>query len=133
MTAPSPAALAMAREGFAPCPTCRQYSHSIGEDQIAKAFRHFQGMFSHRDDGIPTQFAFDQETRDAAQVLVAALSKTEALVDALRPFAKALEEWGDEPNQQNVRDLWDHPLAMNITLGDFRRARNKLALIEGNA
>lgn len=31
------------REGFAPCPTCKQYSHSIGDDQLAEAFNHFQG------------------------------------------------------------------------------------------
>ena len=57
---------------FAPCPVCKQYSHSIGEDQLAEAFRHFESMFSHRGDGIPTQFVFDQQTRDAAQVLMAA-------------------------------------------------------------
>lgn len=57
---------------FAACPTCKQYSHSIGEDQLAAAYRHFQTMYSHRGDGIPTQFCFPMETRDAAQILMAA-------------------------------------------------------------
>lgn len=61
-----------AREGFAPCPTCKQYSHSLGGDQLAEAFMHFQMMFSHRGGGIPTQFVFGERTRDAAQVLIAA-------------------------------------------------------------
>lgn len=57
---------------FAPCPLCKQYSHSIGEDQLAQAFNHFHTMYSHRGDGIPTQFCFPMETRDAAQILMAA-------------------------------------------------------------
>lgn len=60
-----------ARE-FAPCPLCKQYSHAIGEDQLVEAFMHFQSMFSHRGDGIPTHFCFEERTRDAAQVLMAA-------------------------------------------------------------
>jgi hypothetical protein len=59
------------RPDFAPCPTCKQYSHSIGEDKLTEAFNHFQSMFSHRGDGIPTQHCFDERTRDAAQVLMA--------------------------------------------------------------
>jgi hypothetical protein len=58
-------------DAFQACPTCRQYSHSIGEDQLAEAFMHFQSMFSHRGDGIPTQHSFDAKTRDMAQVLMA--------------------------------------------------------------
>lgn len=57
---------------FAPCPTCGQYSHSIGDNQLAAAFRHFEAMADHRGDGIPTQRLFDDATRDAAQVLMAA-------------------------------------------------------------
>ncbi len=57
---------------FSPCPFCKQYSHSIGEDRLAAAFNTFQSMFSHRNDGIPTQFCFDEKVRDAAQVLMAA-------------------------------------------------------------
>lgn len=61
---------------FAPCPICKQYSHSIGEDQLAAAFMHFGTMYSHRGDGIPTQFCFPMETRDAAQILMAAARRT---------------------------------------------------------
>lgn len=60
------------REGFAPCPLCKQYSHTIGDDQLAEAFLHFQAMFSHRGDGIPTQYCYDEQTRDAAQILMTA-------------------------------------------------------------
>lgn len=63
---------------FAPCPTCRQYSHSIGEDKLAAAFMVFQSMFSHRNDGIPTQFCFDEQARDAAQVLMTAARQQHA-------------------------------------------------------
>lgn len=62
-------------EAFAPCPTCKQYSHSIADSDLAAAFNHFQSMFSHRDDGIPTQFRFDAKTRGAAQVLMAVAIK----------------------------------------------------------
>lgn len=63
---------------FSPCPTCGQYSHSIGEDRLAEAFLHFESMYSHRGDGIPTQFNFDEKTRDFAQVLVAAARSAQA-------------------------------------------------------
>lgn len=68
------AGMVPAPEGeFMPCPTCRRYSHSLGDDEVTKAFLHFQSMISHRGDGIPTQNAFDEATRDAAQVFVTAL------------------------------------------------------------
>lgn len=63
------------RDAYAPCPTCHQYSHSIGEDRVTAAFRHFQSMASHRGDGIPTQDVFDEQTRDHAQVLVAEIER----------------------------------------------------------
>lgn len=74
----------VARE-FAPCPTCKQYDHSIHGDKLAEAFMHFEMMFSHRGDGIPTQHCFDQRTRDMAQVLVAgARTALSALPDLSR-------------------------------------------------
>lgn len=86
--------------GYAPCPTCRQYSHSLGDDALAEAFNHFQAMYSHRGDGIPTQHSFDEETRDAAQVLMTAArahpsaaplprEPTEAMIGAARDAIKA--------------------------------------------
>lgn len=86
-------------ERFAPCPICKQYSHSIGEDQLARAFMHFQSMFSHRGDGIPTQHTFDEATRDAAQVLMnaakhAATARAEALEEAAK-IAAATKAYDD--------------------------------------
>lgn len=71
-TRASPIAPAVTREDFAPCPFCHQYSHSIGEDQLAKAFMHFQSMYGHPVRGHPMGDVFDEQTRDAAQVLMAA-------------------------------------------------------------
>lgn len=55
-----------------PCTLCGQYSHSLSDDDLAEAFRHFQAMYDHRGDGMPTQHWFDERTRDAAQVLMEA-------------------------------------------------------------
>jgi hypothetical protein len=77
---------------YAPCPTCRQYSHSIGEDQLADAFMHFQSMYSHRGDGIPTQHSFVERTRDAAQVLmIAAQGVAQARAQAVEDAAKVAD------------------------------------------
>jgi len=57
---------------YAPCPICRQYSHSIDEDDLADAFMHFQSMIAHPVRGHPMGDAFDERTQWAAQVLVAA-------------------------------------------------------------
>jgi hypothetical protein len=46
---------------------------------------------------------------------------------ALKPFAKALDDWGDEPGHPDSRTAWDHPIGMNVTLGDFRKARAALS------
>jgi hypothetical protein len=58
-------------ELYDPCPTCRQYSHSIGDDVLAAAFNHFQAMIAHPIRGHPMGDAFDSKTRDAAQILMA--------------------------------------------------------------
>lgn len=68
-------------EPFTPCPTCKQYSHSIGGDALAEAFRHFDAMICHRGDDTPTQFRFDEATRNAAQVLMARAIRTRRPVD----------------------------------------------------
>lgn len=65
--------------GFAPCSLCKQYSHSIGDDQLAKAFMHFQSMIAHPVRGHPMGDAFDEQTRDAAQVLMAAAQRYSVL------------------------------------------------------
>lgn len=55
-----------------------------------------------------------------------ALDRIEALEAALRPFAKAVDDWGDDQGQPDRWDTSEHPIAYNVTLGDFRRARNTL-------
>lgn len=57
---------------FVPCPLCKQYSHSIREDKLGEAILHFETMIAHPVRGHPMCQAFDDKTRDAAQVLMAA-------------------------------------------------------------
>ena len=75
-------------EGYDPCPTCRQYSHSIGCDVVAAAFNHFQSMIAHPVRGHPMGDAFDEQTRDAAQVLMAQLAKLQADGDKLAGYVR---------------------------------------------
>lgn len=46
----------------------------------------------------------------------------ERLEAALKPFADAIDEWGDDTDQPDRWTTWEHPVAMCVTLGDFRRA-----------
>lgn len=46
--------------------------------------------------------------------------------EALRPFERAMKECGDDPDESGVTALWQNPLSMCITLGDFRRASETL-------
>ena len=62
---------------FAPCPLCKQYSHSISADQLAAAFKHFQSMYAHPVRGHPMGRNFDKQTRDAAQILMAAARRSQ--------------------------------------------------------
>jgi|SRR6478609_2552510 len=113
---------------YAPCPTCRQYSHSIGEDQLADAFMHFQSMYSHRGDGIPTQHSFDERTRDAAQVLmIAAQGVAQARSQAVEDAAKVAEtHFLDEKGWVNSRFYALHQGAKQIA-----KAIRALAQSEG--
>src|SRR3546814_8510235 len=74
---------------FSPCPTCRQYSHSIGEAQHNQAYMHFQSMIAHPVRGHPMANAFDDQTRDAAEVLMASIS---TLVDTLKSAREYVSE-----------------------------------------
>ena len=60
------------KRDFVPCPVCGQYSHTIDEGRLAEAFMHFQTMITHPLRGHPMWYAFNEKTRDAAQVLMAA-------------------------------------------------------------
>lgn len=91
--------------GFAPCSTCKQYSHSLSEGQIAEAFMHFQSMFSHRGDGIPTQYSFSPETRDAAQVLMAAARG----IEAQRAETAGLGSREPGRRRRDAQPLFGHP------------------------
>lgn len=53
------------------------------------------------------------------------------LFAALKPFAKALDDWGDDQGQPDRWNIWEHPTASGITLGDLRRARAAIQLAEG--
>lgn len=86
-------------DGFEPCPLCKQYSHSIGGGQVTEAFNHFQSMYSHRGDGIPTQDCFDAKTKDAAQVLMARIAALEAVVEEV--FGIACDYALDERTARN--------------------------------
>lgn len=69
-------------EGFDPCPFCKQYSHSLGDGQLNAAFMHFQSLIAHPMRGHPMGEAFDEKTRDAAQVLMtAALAQSQPTPD----------------------------------------------------
>lgn len=56
----------------------------------------------------------------------AVITSLERAREALKPFAQALHEWGDDPEQER-RDIWEHPLSMLVGLSDFRAARQALA------
>lgn len=55
------------------------------------------------------------------------------VAEALRPFADALDEWGDDPEVGDDATLWEHPLGMCITTGDFRRAKAAITAIGSQA
>src|SRR3546814_18385057 len=65
---------ATAVASFSPCPTCRQYSHSIGEAQHNQAYIHFQSMIDHTVRGYLMANAFDDQTQDAGAVPMASTS-----------------------------------------------------------
>lgn len=48
--------------------------------------------------------------------------------EALRPFAEAMEGHGDIDLKRDRLDghVWEHPIAMDVTLGDFAIARKAL-------
>jgi len=56
------------------------------------------------------------------------MNSEKALREALEPFARALDEWGDDTGQPDRWSAWEHPIATNVTLGDFRRAAEAIAI-----
>ncbi len=112
MTEPTDIDALRADGGFAPCPTCRQYSHSIGDDALADAFMHFQTMIAHPVRGHPMGDVFDAKTRDAAQVLMAEARTAADLLDEraalLSELTRYREAGGDlcEPDEDERAGRW---------------------------
>lgn len=79
-------------EGYAPCPTCKQYSHSIGEGLVSEAIMHFTAMEAHPFRGTPMGHAFDEQTREYAQRLVATIEQLRARVAELEGAVLAERE-----------------------------------------
>lgn len=62
-----------------------------------------------------------------SSVRLAQLVREAGLVEALKPFADAaenLEDW-----QNDAQEMWEDPTSMQVTVGDFRRARAVLATL----
>lgn len=75
----------------------------------------------------------DQLTVDAMLDYAATLTTNPALIAenerlkaALGPFVAALGEWGDDASHPDRWHTWEHPISLNVKLGDFRRARSAL-------
>lgn len=64
--------------------------------------------------------------RNALPDLIAQAERANALEAALRPFAQALDDWGDEAEQPDNTNAWEHPISLDLTIGDFRRAHAAL-------
>jgi hypothetical protein len=125
------------RGDFAPCPLCKQYSHSIGEDRLTDAFKHFQSMYAHPVRGHPMGNNFDEKTRDAAQVLMASartvspspeqsgelVSKLRARMENIYDFATQGAEWQHDPLCQQAADALESAQA---EIAELRSERDAL-------
>ncbi len=71
----------------------------------------------------------------AASAAIQSLSRTEELVTALEPFARAAEEWDGEPTSLNVEFCaYDVPcMNPSALVADFRHARDLVASHRGEA
>lgn len=59
-----------------------------------------------------------------------AVAKLKPVVEALRPFADAVEECGiDETDPQKI-SVWEHPIAQLVSVEDFMRAAAALRSLE---
>lgn len=74
----------MSEQDYAACPSCGQYSHSIPDDKVGEAFRHFQSMCAHPVRGHPMGQNFDDQTRDAAQAMAAEIKRLRISVQRLQ-------------------------------------------------
>jgi len=89
-----------------------------------------------REAAAPFGGLIEQEIRDGlhdGHPLVQAFAShreqaTAELVEALRPFAEAAADLDDKT--RDGCSMWEHHVSVNVTAGDFRRARR--ALQEGS-
>jgi hypothetical protein len=102
---------------YDPCPLCKQYSHSIGCDNVAAAFNHFHTMIAHPVRGYPMGHAFDEQTRDAAQVMMS-LRTPKPAGELVERVKDALSEFGDDYMTSNTH----HPGYVLIPAEQFDRA-----------
>lgn len=89
----------------APCPTCKQYSHTLRTDEIGEAILHFETMIQLEHKSYPTMRAFDDKTRDMAQRLVSTLTSQADEIERLRKLARP--QWfyyGDDCSSDQCRD-----------------------------
>jgi len=84
-----------------------------------QAWHHLTSMYSHRGDGIPTQYLYPQEVRDAAKELVKAALRTDraAVVEECARVAENLE-----PPRDWTTDAWGGAAAFRKTIAQAIRA-----------
>ena len=72
---------------YAPCPLCKQYSHSIHDDKLTDVYLHFHTMICNNPmKGYPTGHMFSAETRDAANVLLSLKHENDHLRKLVQSF-----------------------------------------------
>jgi hypothetical protein len=69
-----------------------------------------------------TTQARNEPSADLAARVVELVTITDELRAALKPFGDAFDGWEDDHPADDKFDCWEHPLSMNITRGDYRRA-----------
>lgn len=104
----------------------------LASEETMRAWDHWRRLMTQTNSSLVRDFfeawcdLQDEERTEAATALEALSARERVLREALKPFATALDDWGDDTGQPDRWTAWEHPIAMNVTLGDFRRARASL-------
>lgn len=69
--------------------------------------------------------AFTKEIMSQAERIAELEAHNAVLAGALKPFADSANDCLDETDLDRW-DAWEHSVAMNVTIGDFRRAAEAL-------
>jgi hypothetical protein len=100
-----------------------QYECDFDEDaawkaaaESARAFLSSEAQSPQSAEGVPSALAQDEPLPSSPLP-----DLLREVVEALKPFAVAYEDAGD-PYDEDGWAAWEHPLAMNVTVGNFRRA-----------